>query len=62
MNVCVLTSFNADNSSSESQWDSEALPDVDDSVKQAILCIRVWDHALLLLQGLHTNTDIHTHV
>lgn len=36
-NPNMLTSFNADDCSSQSQWDGEALPDVDDSVKQAIL-------------------------
>lgn len=54
--VRVLTSFNADDGSSESQRDSEALPHVDDSVKQAILAVGVRDHTLLLLQWLHTDT------
>lgn len=60
MKPCILlTSFNADDCSSESQWHSEALPRVDDSVKQAILCLRVWNHTLLLLQGLRANTGTH---
>lgn len=53
-----VTSFNADDCSFESQWDSEALPCVDDSVEQAILWVRVWNYALLLLQGLQHHTDI----
>lgn len=52
--VRALTSFDADDGSSEPQWDGEALPDVDHTVKQPVLCIRVWDHTLLLLQGLET--------
>lgn len=52
-----LTSFNADDCSSESERDGEALPDVDDSVEQAILRVGIWDHTLLLLQGLQVNTD-----
>lgn len=51
-NPRFLTSFNADDRSSESQRDGEALPDVDHSVKQPILCVGIWDHTLLLLQGL----------
>lgn len=39
-----------------SQRDGEALPDVDDSVKQPVLGVGVRDHALLLLQGLHTSS------
>lgn len=44
-----LTSFNANDCSPEAQWDSEALSDIDNSVKQMILCIQVWNHTLLLL-------------
>lgn len=44
-----LTSFNANDCSPEPHWDSEALPDIDDSVKQTILCIQVRNHTLLLL-------------
>ena len=54
--ISVLTSFDANDCASESQWDGEALPDVDDSVEEAVLCLRVCNHTLLLLQGLHTNT------
>lgn len=64
--VCVLTSFNADNGSSESQWDGEALPDVDHTVEQAVLCIRIWDDTLLLLQRLNEKRrkekKSHTHI
>lgn len=55
--LSVLTSLNTNDRSSESQWDGEALPDVDHSVKQAILCIWICNHTLLLLQGLKANTN-----
>lgn len=54
--VTVLTSFYANDCPPEPQRDRETLPDVDDSVKQTILCVGVCNHPLLLLQRLHTNT------
>lgn len=50
----VLTSFNANDCPSESQRDGEALSDVDDSVKQTVFRVWVWNYTLLLFQGLHT--------
>lgn len=44
-----LTSFDANDGSPEAQRDSEALPDIDHPVEQTVLCVQVWNHALLLL-------------
>lgn len=44
-----LTSFNANDCSPEAQWDSKAFSDIDNSVKQTILCVQVRNHTLLLL-------------
>lgn len=50
----LLTSFDAHDGPPEAQGDSEALPDIDHPIKQTVLCVQVWNHALLLLQRLQT--------
>lgn len=53
-----LTPFDADDGSPEAQRDSEALPDVDHPVEETVVCVQVWNHTLLLLQGLQKQANV----
>lgn len=54
--VLAFTSFDTNDSSSKAKWNREALSHIDHTVKQMILCIRIWNDTELLLQRLHTHT------
>jgi len=60
--VSIFTSFDTNDSSPKAKGDREALSYIDHTVKQMILCIRIWNNTKLLLQRLHTHTHTHTHL